>query len=285
MISSMINLFKRLIYSEKGQALPIVLALMVLGGLTIAPSLNYAATTINHGRIIDKGINGIYAAEAGVEYALWHLAENTTPPTQLSENINQMEVTIQTEDKGTYTVYFDELIQADSHSDYLDVTGEAVWDSGDICNYTITVTWQPGAGLPTIHLTDIGARLPLGYLYQTNSAASFANNLSDEEPDEVQDASGAWMLNWELGPPYPTVTEYDPVETQTFYITGEEELEGDYVWVVANRDDIGEVGEMNGQLYLITATASRDSATTAKIVADVLMIDLTPTIVSWQITK
>ena len=279
----MIRLLKQLIGSQKGQALPIVLALMMLGGLTITPSLNYAATALNHGRIVDKGLNGVYAADAGVEEALWCLADNTSPPTQLAENINQMEVAIQTEDKGVYTVYFGELVQAGGHSQHLSVSGEMVWESGTTYKYTITVTWQ--GGTTVIHLTEIGARLPVGYSYQTDSAASFANNLSTDEPGEVQDASGAWMLNWEFATPYPSVSESDPVETQTFYITGSEPQAGDYTWVVANRTDIGEVGEMSGGLYIITTTATKDGEITARIVVDVLMVDGAANIVSWQVSN
>ena len=281
----MMRLLKQFIGNQKGQALPVVLALMALGGLTIVPSLNYAATSLNHSRNIDKGMSGVYAAEAGIENALWCLTDNISPPAQLSENINQMEVATQTEDKGNYTLYFGELVQAGSHSDYLDIDGEIELVSGDTYKYTITVTWQPGAGLPTIHLTGVGARLPVGYVYQDESAGEFDDNLSTEEPDESQDVAEAWMLNWEWGAPYPTVTEFDPIETQIFYINGSEPQEGHYSWVVANRDDIGEVGEMTGSLYIITATASEDSEITAEIVADVLMMDGTPHIASWQISN
>jgi len=281
----MMRFLKQFIGNQKGQALPIVLALLALGGLTITPSLNYAATSLNHSRNIDKGMSGVYAAEAGVENALWCLADNISPPAQLSENINHMEVATQTEDKGNYTLYFGELVQAGSHSDYLDVNGEIELVSGDTYKYTITVTWQPGAGTPTIHLTGVGARLPVGYIYQDESADEFDDNLSTGEPDEGQDAAGAWMLNWEWGAPYPTVTESDPIETQIFYIDGSAPQEGHYAWVVANRDDIGEVGEMTGSLYIITATASKDSEITAEIVADVLMMDGTPYIASWQISN
>ena len=278
----MIRLLKQLISSEKGQALPIVLALLVLGGLTIAPSLNYAATTLKHGRIIDKGVNGIYAADAGVEKALWCLTDNSTPPQQLAENINQMEVAIQTEDNGAYTVYFGELVQAGGNSQNLSVDGEMVWN-GDAWEYTITVTRQGGSTV--IHLTEVGVRLPLGYSYESESAADFGDNLSTAEPDEVQDPAGAYMLNWEFTTPYPDVSVSDPVKTQTFRISGGGELEGDYTWVVANRTDIGEVGEISGGLYIITATATKDGEVTAKIVADVMMAEGMPNIVSWQISK
>ena len=284
----MIRLLKQLIKSEAGQALPIVLALLVLGGLTIVPSLNYAATSLNSSRIINESIKGVYAADAGVEEALWNLSDNTTPPAQLTESVNQMDVSIQTEDKGVYTIVFGELVEAEGHSYYLDVVGDIEWDGGEgAYKYTITVTWQPGAGTPTIHLTDVGAKLPLGYEYKDGSADDFPTNLSTDEPEEVQDGPGAWMLNWELDSPYPTVTEADPVETQVFYFTGGGELEGDYTWVVANRNDIDQVGEVSGNLYIITATATKpeNGEITATIVADVMMVDGAPCIVSWQVSN
>ena len=50
-------------------------------------------------------------------------------------------------------------------------------------------------------------------------------------------------------------------------------MEGDYTWVVAARGDIGEIGEMTGDLYLITATDPENGKIAARIVADVLMIE------------
>jgi len=231
-------------------------------------------------------MRGIYAADAGIEDTLWSLGNGVTPATQLSENVNRMDVTIQTEDKGMYTVYLGELIQPGEHNEYLNVDGEMVWDGdAEAYKYTVTVTWQPESGLPTIHLIEVGARIPAGYTYQSGSAALFAENLSTDEPDETIDTQGAYLLNWELGPPYPEVSEEDPVETQIFYITGEGEQEGHYGWVVANRDDIGAVGEITGTSYRITATATRpeDGETTARIVAEAMIEGGTTYIFSWQI--
>ena len=280
----MIRLLKQLISSQKGQALPIVLALLVLGGLTIAPSLNYMATTLNHGRIIDKGLNGIYAADAGVENALWCLTDNVSPPTQLAENINQMEVAIQTEDKGAYTVYFGELVQAGSGNQDLSITGEIEPD-GEAYKFTITVTLAEG--IEIVHLTEVGARLPIDYSYQSGSADNFTENLDTSEPDETVDAQGAYLLNWVFESPLPSVSDSNPVKTQTFYITGEGSQGGHYTWVVANRADIGEVGEIIGELYIITATATQlqDGGITAKIVADVLMDGEVARIISWQVSN
>ena len=283
----MVRLLKQMISSEKGQVLPLVLALLVFGGLVIAPSLSYAATSLNSSRMLEEGVKGVYAADAGVENTLWCLENGIPPPQQLSENINQMEVAIQTEEKGIYTLYLGELILPGEHFDYLNVDGEMMWDGeAEAYEYTITVTWKPNGGIPVIHLEGVGARLPIGYSYQSGSAASFVDNLSTDEPDETLDGIGAYLLNWEFGSPKPSVSENNTVETQVFYINGEGSQEGEYAWVLANREDIGAVSEITGTSYKITATATRpgDGRTTAKIVADVMMGETTY-IISWQVLR
>ena len=167
------------------------------------------------------------------------------------EDINQMEVKIQTEDKGTYIL--------SQHSVYLGINGEVVWDeTAEAYKYTITVIWQPGSGTPEIKLDEIRARLPIGYSYQSGSAANFIENLATNEPDETIDTQGAYLLNWQFESPKPSITEGNPVQTQAFYITGEgSQVNSHSSWVVASRSDIGTVGETTGTLYKITAIATR----------------------------
>jgi hypothetical protein len=274
----------KLISGERGQTLPIVLALLAIGGLTIAASLNYISSGLNSGRMINENIKGLYAAEAGIEDAVWSISSGVPPSEQLTEDINGMDVSIETVDHGTYTVYMGEMIPIGVHNPYLDVDGEIIPDGGSY-KYIITITWRPDSGEPVIHIEGVGARLPLGYSYQDGSANLFAGNLSTGEPDEIEDQNGAWMINWELSPPYPSISENNTTETQTFYMDGSGPLEGDYTWVVARRSDIGAVGEINGTLYTITSTAARaeDGRITAKIIADVISGNTTTDIISWQI--
>ena len=297
------------IKSESGQALPIVLILLVLGGLLIAPCLSYAATGLNAGRAIEENVNGLYAADAGIEHALWSIKNDAVPAQQPyplpEENINQMQVAIQTDSIGTYTLYFGDIIvvdersQGQEHWKWLTVEGEMVLVDEELqaYKYTITVTRQPEAE-GNIYLTEVGVRLPVGYSYQSGSAAG----MSPLDPDPIeQDAAGAYMISWKFDnnpntPPYtpePELLHDDPeswVATQTFYVTdvtGEGELEGDYTWVVAKRNDIGTVGEVIGELYRITATATNpeDSEITAIVMADAMWNETEGEIriILWQI--
>ena len=286
----MARLWQQIRKGEKGQALPIVLILLVVGGLLVAPCLNYASTSLFASQMVKKNVRGIYAADAGIEDALWKLKNDPPAPDfyPLPEPVNQMQVAIETDDMGEYALYNGELVEARQHYDYLAVDGEAVWDEDEEAyKYTITVTWQPWSGYPTIHLEEIGARLPTGYSYQSGSAGDFGGNLSTDEPDDTLDGAGAHMLNWELPSPEPEVSEEDPTATQTFYITGTGEPEGDYAWVEAGRMDIWVVSEATGTLYRITATATRpgDVEPTAKVVADAIFNEATEeiSIIVWQI--
>ncbi len=293
----MARLWQQITKGEKGQALVIVLALLVVGGLLVAPSLNYAATSLNAGRIVKQNVKGIYAADAGIEDALWKLKNDPPAPAfyPLPEPVNQMEVTIETEEKEEYALYYGDLIVVgeppQNFPDYLAVDGKMEWvEEEGAYEYTITVTWQPWSGDPVIMLDEIGVRLPAGYSYQSGSADSFGDNLSDDEPEDKTDGAGAQMLNWVLGTPPPQVSQWNTTATQTFYVTGEGGQDGDYTWIKAVPMDIGQVGEIIGTLYRITATATRPGdEPTAKVRAYVLKeeveeeVEVVIHIITWQI--
>ena len=286
----MVRFWQQIIRGERGQALPIVLALLVLGGLLIVPSLNYASTSLSAGQTVKKNVRGVYAADAGIEYTIRRIKNFASFPTQLPENVNQMQVAIQAENLGPYTLAYYGIILGVSgkHYDYLTVTGEIGPLTEGAYPYTITVTLNPEI-TKTIQLNEVGVRLPVGYGYEPGSAADPVDNFSAYEPISGQDAAGAQLLSWKLeGPERPVLKAPDNlIVTQTFNITGTGELGGDYTWVVTNETDIGTVGEVTGILYRITATATRpgDGEVTGKIRADVIHDEGTGVtrIIYWQI--
>jgi hypothetical protein len=281
-------MLKRIIHCQKGQSLPIVLALLALGGLTIVPSINYTMVSLNHSRMMETGLKGVYAADAGLERSLWALSNGHLLPDQLSDNINGMGVNLQNEAKGSYTLYLGELVEPKQHSDWLDISDEIVWDEdAQAYKYTVTITYQPEAEDPTIHLRELGARLPPNFSYQPDSATLFPGNLSDENPDEYTSGSGSAMVNWEFDEPRPKVTDTNTTISQAFYITGQGPIEGYYSWVYAARDDIGALSSITGGYYTINATATDtlNGVATAKIVATVLLAGNTTYIVTWQVSS
>jgi hypothetical protein len=58
---------------ESGQVLPMALILMLLGGLVVVPTLSLATTNLKATTAVDQHTHELYAADAGIEDALWYL--------------------------------------------------------------------------------------------------------------------------------------------------------------------------------------------------------------------
>lgn len=299
----MVRLLKQLLNNQKGQALAIVLALLAIGGLTIAVSLNYATTNLKGSQIVEEKMDGVYAAGSGVEYALWALQkglwsvpEGATTSNTTPENINQMVVGIQAQNKGTKTLVLAGWSPITTeHPDYVRVTKSIAWDEGaQAYLYTVNVTWQVQSGSPNVFIEEIGVRIPADYNYVMDSTTRSDNKtVSNPSPpyNPLNVDGRADLLSWPWKDWHsqlrPLITDVVKVYTQTFYITGTESLGGSYALVKTDRGDIGTVGEITGTLYKITARARRpqDGRTTAEIVADLMMMGGVPYIMSWQITN
>jgi hypothetical protein len=64
---------------EAGQVLPMALLLMLLGGLLIIPTLNFATTNLKATQSVNQHTRELYAADAGINNALWYLqSDNRT---------------------------------------------------------------------------------------------------------------------------------------------------------------------------------------------------------------
>lgn len=282
----MVKALRCLANRQAGIALPAVLICMALGGVLIAPSMAFVSSSLKVTLSQHDRIRGAYAAEAGVEDVLWRVKNSQSPRTTLPETPSGMNVTMSTESRGNYTMYAGEWVTTNEHYDWLLVTSNVTWDAGHgAYKYVVTITWDvsddPSA---VIHIAEIGARLPMGYTYETGSTALFGSNLSQFEPAITADREGAQMVNWVFETPRPSVRKNDPTRTQTFYMSGSGEINNNYSWAVAERTDVGPVGELSGSFYTITSIATRPSGgLTARVVANAMMADNSVYIISWRI--
>jgi len=64
---------RKIIKGQEGQVLPIVLILLVIGGLLIVPTLNYASTSLKGHQVVESNTLEFYAADSGIEDALYWL--------------------------------------------------------------------------------------------------------------------------------------------------------------------------------------------------------------------
>jgi hypothetical protein len=91
------TLLRKLFYCEAGLALPMALVLLVTGALLIIPVLNLISTSLKTGLMVEQRTIGSYAAEAGINDAVWKY-KNTAGPFVSGDSynltINGMTVTV-----------------------------------------------------------------------------------------------------------------------------------------------------------------------------------------------
>jgi len=98
--------------SQKGQALPLALGALAIGMLVIAPFLGHAGSSLIGSRIYGQAMSEQYSADAGVEYAIWHLqsGESEVPEGEELElpqfmlNSQSVNVTIDNQGEQTYKI-------------------------------------------------------------------------------------------------------------------------------------------------------------------------------------
>lgn len=272
------KVIKKVIKSESGQALPIVLVLLVLGGLTIAPCLSYAATSLNSGGVIEKNTKGLYAADTGIEDALWKLGNNppaSYPYSYELADVNRLSVTVLMEE--VTTLYGIVIGSPGTHSDSMEVHGEMAYDEGlGAYLYTVTVINKVDS---VIHLSEILVSLPQDFEY---IAGSTGGDFTTADPEIRGEPATGITLVWDFGSPRPAIEGAPDPEhgvyttaSHTFQLSGPPDYSGDdgYVWVVATRQDIGCVGEANA--YKITAKAKDGDTTVITVKAGVLRDNVT----------
>ena len=74
------TIIKRAIRNEKGSVLPLVLILLVVGGLILTPLLGLMSTGLMAGQVYEKKAHEYYAADAGVEDAIWRIKSESIAP-------------------------------------------------------------------------------------------------------------------------------------------------------------------------------------------------------------
>jgi len=98
------QMLSKFIKGQKGQALPIVLVLLVLGGLVIAPTLQYASTSLKGHEVLERKGDELYAADSGIDYALFKMSNGETTINDYQLNGKTVSVNITDTGDGSYLV-------------------------------------------------------------------------------------------------------------------------------------------------------------------------------------
>jgi len=81
--------------NESGQgALAMVLLLLMLGAIILTPLLVFMQTGVKAGQVYESKLQEFYAADAGVEAAIYNISQNNTTPSVPDYRLNDRNVTV-----------------------------------------------------------------------------------------------------------------------------------------------------------------------------------------------
>jgi hypothetical protein len=184
---------KRLIRNEKGQAMILVLILLMIGGLVVTPALSMS-TALKAGQVYENKMYEFYAADAGIEDALWYL--------QSSDRLLQLDSAWESDDVSWSFAYDmtdpdDPIKPDDINGKEVDVTITHIWLLDGLCAYSpdynnqLEVIGYFNSDNDTncivdfitesgdVGLDQIGVWLPNGYGYVANSVTINGVSISD----------------------------------------------------------------------------------------------------------
>ncbi len=244
MYKTMGKMLKKLVKTEKGQALPMVLILMVLGGLIIAPLLSHTSSGLIVGTTYEKIADEFYAADAGVEDGLWHINYDhlddvfTSPAYQrynysteyaypLSYNleVNDIDVTVKINN-----IWIPKDTDTPTHSEAEQLIGEGkLIITGNVSaelTQQVKIYYYEEEGDPELFVSTIGIWLPPGAKYDDEGECTLEIWLDEPGNDydytrQSSDHEGGQAIVWTFAEPIsfndlPGVNPMDTPMTYTF---------------------------------------------------------------------
>ena len=239
---------------NKGQVLPLALIAMAGGALIIGPLMTYVSTSLYSLQKGTASVREYYAADSGAEHAIWRLKYDglslsmETPFNYIYSTVNNLPVDITITKKATVTSSLCGDNLPGSDSDKVEISKSVTPEHATpgvptVFNYQIEFENQ---GTSTIHFSEIGYTLPVGFIY---IAGSSVGNYSDP-PNYSDPTINGRILTWDFSPPYPSIGSGDEFD-QTFRATGVLD-DGTYcdlcdaAWVVFTPASIGCVMSSGG---------------------------------------
>ncbi len=210
------GLLKRL-REEKGQALIMVLALLMIGSLTLPPVLSHISTALKTGQVYKSKTDELYAADSGIEDALWQIQYDrlailfsepaydtydysTVWSYSLSEPINNLTANVSIQNvwiPKDVTPLSPAEARSIIESNKLMVAGTAPGGT----SYQIKVNFYPDEGEEDdLKVNSLGIWLPLGFHYAGNCNLEDDPG-SDNYSESVTDYAGGEAIVWTFSPP------------------------------------------------------------------------------------
>jgi hypothetical protein len=216
------RILKRLIRTEKGQSLTMVLILLAVGGLIIAPLLSYTSSGLKVGKAYEKMADEFYAADAGIGDGLWQIKYNHLEelfssyqrynysavyeyPISYPVEVNDMDVDISIEN-----VWIPKDLPAPTNAEAENLigAGKLIIAGGVSAELTqqVKIYYYQGATDPPLFVNKIGIWLPPGISYDTAGLCTLETWLTSESKAYTRNITphqGGQAVVWTLAQPLP----------------------------------------------------------------------------------
>jgi hypothetical protein len=202
--------------------------MLVLTGLIIGPLLGFMDTGVKTGQAHEEEMLRLYASDAGVEYALWHLAQPGPAPSRLRPPmVNEKVVEVKIE--GVWIL--DGIQPETTPGQGITVTGKVKW-----------IEWRQGHGYQIrittpsdISVARLGVWLPHGFSYAGHTWAHHAGRYEKLADPSLppRSARGGIILVWDFSPPRAVFAGDTYVD---FRIDPAVDSPGDFVWLITSKE-------------------------------------------------
>ena len=229
---------------EAGQALILVLIFLLLGSLTLVPALGHIGTALKTGRAYENKTDELYAADAGIDDAIWQVKYNGLEALFESPNFNYIFSTnatytldnpvngfttnvtignvwipsnITLQDLSLTPAQAKAIIErpiTDNETNRLVVTGTPL----DEDDYRIKIEFYPAAGVTdNLSVSSIGIWIPQGFTYDGDCNMATFDGTQDKYEETIEARPGGQAVVWDfsLDPiPFPDLPpeELDPAD-------------------------------------------------------------------------
>jgi hypothetical protein len=287
------KILRKLIRTEKGQSLPMVLILMAVGGLIITPLLSYTSSGLKVGKAYEKMADEFYAADAGIEDGLWQIKYNNLE--ELFDNYERYDYSAEYEYPISYPV--------EVNSIDVDVSIENVWIPKDMAAPTnaeaedligagkliitggvsaeltqqVKIYYYKGATDPPLFINEIGIWLPPGISYNEEGECTLETWLTANGKDYSRDIDpykGGQAVVWTLAEPLPftalpgvSILDTPMTSTFTFHFflddPGSERTPEALSWITTSGvSDIPYTWDADVRVFHINSQAGGEDGTT-----------------------
>jgi hypothetical protein len=226
------KIVSRLHAAESGQAIIMVLILLVIGSLVLVPSLSLSLAAIRSNETYAAHTNELYTADSGIEDGIWRIKydyfgpsydpyDYTTVYSYQTDELNGLaaDITIQNIWVPSNVTLSGLGLTSDDARDIIEderlvVTGSAGAIPGE--PYDIKIDYDPVDVSENLTVKSVGVWLPQGFTYTTSSGTLENLDFGDDAYAEptVTSVPGGTSIVWSYGYPYPLFTAFPGVSTE-----------------------------------------------------------------------